>query len=54
MRFLKDLKTKEADYESAEKLTSALDSANKNYKDLMESKEKLSFMKEAQLSKVHV
>ena len=39
---IKDLKTKEADSESAEKLTSALDSANKNYKDLMESKEKLS------------
>ena len=38
----KDLKTKEADSESAEKLTNALDSANKNYKDLMESKEKLS------------
>ena len=36
------MKTKEADSESAEKLTNALDSANKNFKDLMESKEKLS------------
>jgi len=37
-----DLKTKEGDSMSAEKLTDALDSANKNYEELMASKEKLS------------
>ena len=39
---MKDLKTKDADSKSAEQLSTALDTANQNYKDLMESKEKLS------------
>ena len=39
---MKDLKTKKADSKSAEQLSTALDTANQNYKDLMESKEKLS------------
>ena len=36
------MKTKQADSESADKLSNALDTANQNYKDLMESKEKIS------------